>query len=1584
MNINLMRKPQVGNVAQQYKPSQRQPQRQPFLNRTIIPSKDIDPLLISTLLLKVSTDEVNLLDLGNFILSNGITTNDMLNEDGQSILHIILLNDNISSRKKLEIIKYLKSNFTLLLSYDKNGRTPLHLAVQNQLHDIVKELIEAGHDVNALDNFYKSPVHYAVIGKTTEAPQKVDRQMIPHKKTKIKSPLIKDLSDALIKYMEQNNFVKMFFDNQYNTIYNSQLLFNKDINKILNSSDVINKIISIMINPQLSEEQKQKQIFEKTLECNKNVKSLITTKLENVKKERKLESNIENGWGPNDLNVNKIMEFNSYVELNKILDEKIINKKEEINGISNTVNNDLVTYFTKINTSILTIKDLTNTLHFVLLFYRQLCNLEDRANPGTSLFNIPNLLLTDATFNEFIYDSVGKPNIYDINVYDPRLNFNTIYDFTTNTTNGINTYTNTNLAGPINPDYVSQIRHSRNMMVNNTKPENIQFKNSINALFNGGQSIPDAMGIQTPTVIIDQLLNTPPPPNTFYITKKLDILLNLIYKEEIDVTNQHILQMFTLIQNTPYNVDIINYLAELNIHIYNLCNIIPKIFLELNKIRNALINIKDKLYVGKLILVDIGGNNYDLSVYQRSCVDLIKKEIEYIDNNLSDLNVKMFSSIKMYHGILNLFIDYVNNLHSIKYVKLYYNQFLEPNLLNPLTDTINELFYLPIEKDNIFFKSYDELDKFIINKNEQNVERNNKLKFINKYLFQFNNRYINIYFDNTAVDSNGRNGFIEGNITTINNLDTNIVDINVNYNDAYQNIFNNITYDIADPNKIGTIQISAGGAPPHTFNKNNLAFPIISPIIDTFFVMQKYIITRSILSDIYDNIISTTPIRPSTDVIQNLTPHIKKLQTEIKEAINNDDTDISVLLITIAKIIDKIFNVNIDNIINITTNDFGFRYYRDSIKKDTLTKLAPYRIINTTEFNKINIDENHIDSLKKSIYKLFKKNRKLELFNYVENEFVKSLKDNNIFKVASSIIGDNPAEMYYKFNKDIIELLIKNGGDLNLKDKDGNTPLMIAMIQNNSELINYLLNVQKYQNISVFDKKSKNRLGIRPFDICLKSLKVILDSYYSEINEDMLKNITKEMNDKISKITKIKHNMRFNNILLKLVLYLLNHNFYSILNSYKSQTDGTFHEIFFKDITTEISELPLISYLSTIKVSFHKSIENLMDDDIKINQTNISKIADLEKQRTLLNDEFAVLNNIPVGDRNQYRIDEITDLITKINLEIKKLGPSTTYLKDEVKGIEKQKSQNIQVNITSRQRLLDDMKTITISNDILKIYDGIIAKIHNVNQDDYRTYTSLWEKLFETQTDIKTCDSTQVIHKSLNKLIDLIKTCKDTKEIKSFNINFINTIETAIDMCSSYINDYFDLPFVFEGDNYVLNRIIEILEHIIRNTLMVNLYHIIEKLIRLEVVNRIQRLATQSEVEFEQELDDKVRNIINSSINNVNIKMYLFEVLPNKLIKIVLNLYENDDDDDKKLNLLNVFDFIIKILEANTTVIINKDNSKIITTLETHVFPYFKEYIDTTIVSMKKFIDGYLSMILNLSSKLKIFRHIVNKAHLEK
>ena len=1580
-----MKKPPMQYQGQQ---QVRQPQRQTFLNRTIIPTKDIDPLLISTLLLKVSTDEINILELGNFILTNGITTNDMLNEDGESILHLIISNNNISSRKKLEIIKYLKANFTLLSSYDKNGRTPLHLAVQNQLIDIVKELIDSGHHVNALDNFYKSPLHYAVIGKNIETPTKIDKKLIPEKKTKIKSDLLKELSDNLVRYMDKDEKIKMFFNNQYSTVYNSKFMFNKEITDIIQSTDIINKIVGIISNPQLTTEMKQKQIFEKTSECNKNVKSILTTKLQNIKKEIRLESNIENGWGPNNLNVNNILENKSYTEFNIKLDSKLTSHINEIGSITQDINSDLLDYYKNINDSIRSIMNITNLLMFMSKFYKQLCYLEDPVNLRNKYYNnIDELLIDDSIIRDILYDPTTHP-LNDSHIYDPRLNFNVKYNLVTNQIEtGTDLYTGINFANTaLQPKDESRIINALNSLVND--PKLMTFRNDVDNIFRGGQTT-NLPGGDIRTDLIDNLFRSPPTNPSYYLTKKLHILNNFIYKTELDMTNIHILQLITLLKNNPTDMNIINHLSELNIHIYNLSNIIPKIFIEYEKILDVFKNIKQKLYTGRDIvklIPKIGGTAHNLSIFHTECIGLIDKMNKDIDKKLSEFNIKMFNSIRKYHGIYNKIVDYVNNIHAINYTKIYFNQFNEANLFTDKTDTINNVFYLPINNDNNYFKSYTDLINFINNKNDEVNEKQNKIKLINKFLLQFNSKNLNVYINNANPMSktNGKNGIINGILTQINNLDISLNEITIKHDDNYIDEYNDINYDVSDSTtKLGQLEILQLTPPTHNFLKKHQSFPIIAKMIDEFYNIQKYIIIRYILSIIYIYILNPIPAVPDVslvDDINNLKISIDKLKNSIQESINNNPDDISMLLITLGKIIDKIYNVNLDNMINNTTNDFGYRYYRNTIEKISPSELTPYRIINITEMNKLNIDEKYFDDIKKSIYKLFKENQKLELFNYVENEFVKEFKDKNIFKISSNTIGDNPNELYYKFNKDIIELLIKHGGDINSKDKDGNTPLMIALIQNNTNLIDYILNNQQYQNISVFSKKSKNRMGIRPFDICVKSLKVVIDNYSIQINDETIKNITKEINDKISKLTKIKHTMRFNNILLKLTMYLLNHNFYSLLNNYKYQKDETFHNILFNSITTEITSLPLLNFLDKIKVSYHKPISTLMENEFKSSIESVDNIDKLRKQKDLLNEELIKINNIPLANRNKYRADEIQDQINEITMEISKLVPTPTHLQDEINDITNQQEQNYNLNQNDRTILIANMNII-ITKDILKMYNEIIEKIHAQNKDDYRTYMSLWEKLFETDT---ANDSTQIITRIMDNINNLLKECVNCKNIQNFDINKFNTIETGINLCTNYVNDYFDLPFVFDGDNYVLNKIIDIFVHIIRNTIMVNLYHIIEKLLRVEIVNKIQRLSNQPQIDYEKELDEKVKKITESTINNVNIKTYLFDVLPEKLVKSVLNLYENDDDDDKKTNIITLFEFINKILEANTIIQINKDNSKIITTLDAHVYPYFKEYIDIVINNMKKFTDGYLSMLLDLSSKLSLFRHIVNKAYKEK
>jgi tetratricopeptide (TPR) repeat protein len=161
-------------------------------------------------------------------------------------------------------------------------------------------------------------------------------------------------------------------------------------------------------------------------------------------------------------------------------------------------------------------------------------------------------------------------------------------------------------------------------------------------------------------------------------------------------------------------------------------------------------------------------------------------------------------------------------------------------------------------------------------------------------------------------------------------------------------------------------------------------------------------------------------------------------------------------MITIGKILDKIFNANLENIINTTTNDFAYRYVRGEL-------LPKYELTNIQQYNKVDLTNINVNDIYKNIYKLLKKNKYLTLYNYAEDVMVKDVPDKKTYKLMSTYAGDNPVDLYLECDMKLINLLIDNGANVNLKDKDGNTPLTIAIINSNKDVVEFLLN----QNTSV-------------------------------------------------------------------------------------------------------------------------------------------------------------------------------------------------------------------------------------------------------------------------------------------------------------------------------------------------------------------------------------------------------------------------------------------------------------------------------------------------------------------------------------
>lgn len=83
---------------------------------------------------------------------------------GKTPLHDAVLNG------KLDALKWLKNKINLSLhSKTNDGYTCLHLAATRFNIDLIKYLIKSGLDVNALTNFYDTPLHFAVRHKNYEA-----------------------------------------------------------------------------------------------------------------------------------------------------------------------------------------------------------------------------------------------------------------------------------------------------------------------------------------------------------------------------------------------------------------------------------------------------------------------------------------------------------------------------------------------------------------------------------------------------------------------------------------------------------------------------------------------------------------------------------------------------------------------------------------------------------------------------------------------------------------------------------------------------------------------------------------------------------------------------------------------------------------------------------------------------------------------------------------------------------------------------------------------------------------------------------------------------------------------------------------------------------------------------------------------------------------------------------------------------------------------------------------------------------------------------------------------------------------------
>jgi hypothetical protein len=123
-----------------------------------------------------------------------------------------------------------------------------------------------------------------------------------------------------------------------------------------------------------------------------------------------------------------------------------------------------------------------------------------------------------------------------------------------------------------------------------------------------------------------------------------------------------------------------------------------------------------------------------------------------------------------------------------------------------------------------------------------------------------------------------------------------------------------------------------------------------------------------------------------------------------------------------------------------------------------------------------------------------------------------------------------------------------------------------------------------------------------------------------------------------------------------------------------------------------------------------------------------------------------------------------------------------------------------------------------------------------------------------------------------------------------------------------------------------------------------------------------------------------IENIVSIGKENESILMkYIVGTLPKKLVKFVLQIYEDDIDPDKSITSLDqLFDNIINILNLIKTVPLNKDTI-IVKQLQTSIFPYFKDIFELYIKEIKNMIDSYMKYIIIETKQIEIITTLLQR-----
>lgn len=1551
-------------------------------------------------------EEGNIFKIKDYLANNNLTTG-IRSEKSDTLLHVVLSSSNLTPENKYLLADYLVNSGAPIDLPNSSGITPLHLSAKLQLEKITKLLIDAGANINYTDNQNMTPLHYQVMGESSEC--KLNKTTKPGDLIKSTNNLTSrdnlpsefdEINNAISGILYSDLKINVYLTHFRNTLKSFHNMFPNETKQM--QSEYLTEITNILSNIKMSSDDKYGKLSElATTNVNKIV-DFLKNKTKVSTGQLNISPNLTAGWAPNSEPDVKIIGSSINDIFNGQYKTTLGTTEATIGAMLKTVDS--------INDDIFgrTSDGLYDIFQIWKLNIQDICSTLPAGFPPVG-YNIQPILF--GPMPHTIPQPPGPPSVYfpDINLH---LGTFITWPYLTGLPNMYKVVTN-NMPGWIIPyffisdlgTHISNIVYNSNIIIRRNISDLQAFLSS-GVLFSTWDALCSNIytGILNICLFISaisnslehirnkfsQLLAIEPGASRYYTPGDVDTdiaditkLLKSLYTKTTDLVPQlniivdainrrNALRYIYKYHDLSQDINFLNQDTSLLSELYDrplnkfktlpdFTNFVQEFAISYDYDMNSLVEVKKKIFtqcLNQINYLNHGSFYRDLNLNIQSPrggdTQLIATDMLLVPRSFALAGSRKYNSMAGHLmalpnlGFTHLApipLELTDNTH----VKFYSK---DPDGKLDLNPSIAPMSF-----------GYLGMEPSIINK--KNLAAFPVIGSLLDTHLEIIKQLIVQYCINQLANPIDPNQF------------TNLVEKYIYFKYTRQLALNYIPFVQAIRNEI-TINLAPGRVWNAGQTSDNIKDSIRIAADGTGFLPKS---DCALIGRYAAGLYKDTSF-------DNLSQLIANYENKQKIELGLDNLSHSITYSIVAKLIDTQLGMFINTCIyeaasvgtlNMIKDTEQYATYFSDILKKIRTDMKTLVMIPQKSY-KVNLADTYSMIIDNFFTNKFDK--QISMLNYagllVSGQDIPDPTQHILYNY--SFISKSYENKCYNINPSITQLLISNGARLNEKDIMGNTPLAHAIDNQNTKIIDILIN----SGASIDSQLSTNSIGVTPLTHSLKLYKAHLDIFSS------LDELTGPIYKKLDTIIKNKPEYSNNmivygaNIFPELIL-ILNHQFYLDTLQYKNHWAYEDQEKLLKYFTNT-SKYPILDY------NFTPNTEGLYGiPTLRAHNTHLQVIIDKNKaireeltgRRDNLQKERVAISGNLADPYYQTRDQEISLLARDITNEIIKLDRENKSIINKLSDTKKADDKFGPLSTTKFQTRKTAFvnKTFTSST---KLYDEIFAEVINDPKSksynktsDFTGYLVLWNEYLQNKTSHNNPTQLHIQLSSMQNisLSNYLDTKNNITELKDI-ITISSKIYTSI--ISKYARDYDDLPLVYNPtDNYALSNVLDIITHVTRHNLCGLFYSSIIKILSKYVSTTltINMVNAQSYNEY---VLGVVENIMGGTTKKTDLANYIMGKMPNLLVKSILGIYKDDYDPDRTINSDTIFANIINILQTNITLPMSPDNI-FITQLKTELVPYYKDIFEIFIKESKNLMDNYMRYLVNESRHIQIVGKLLNQ-----